>query len=202
MITARPSVTIIIPAYNAEKTIAAAIEAALAQVYAAAIELIVIDDGSTDRTAEIIRRYPTVRYFYQPNAGPASARNLGARHAAHHVLCFTDADCQPHRDWVALLVAGFYAEDIGAVAGSYGIANPGSVLAQVVHFEILFRHTYLMPDHPQAFGSYNVAILRDVFEAVHGFSTDYRRASGEDNDLSYRILNSGKKIFFARQARV
>jgi cellulose synthase/poly-beta-1,6-N-acetylglucosamine synthase-like glycosyltransferase len=59
-----------------------------------------------------------------------------------------------------------------------------------------------MPAFPKAFGSYNVAIRRAVFEAAGGFNTQYRRASGEDNDLSYRIIARGGRIFFRKDVCV
>lgn len=195
------SFSVIIPACNSQDTIRQALEAVLEQS-APALEIIVVDDGSTDRTAEIVRSFPTVKYFFQENRGPATARNRGARAARGDVLVFTDSDCRPRRDWLEQLARGFTSDDVAAVAGGYGIMNPENLLARCVHHEIIYRHRFLMPDYPRSFGSYNVAIRRDVFFPVNGFDESYRRASGEDNDLSYRILKSGKKIYFARQALV
>jgi glycosyltransferase involved in cell wall biosynthesis len=80
------------PAYNAEEFIALAIESVLVQDYPNR-ELIVVDDGSTDSTAAIIRRYgPRVRYEYQSNAGQAAARNRGIRHSTGELIAFIDAD--------------------------------------------------------------------------------------------------------------
>jgi glycosyltransferase involved in cell wall biosynthesis len=195
-------VSIIIPAYNAEDTIADAIEAVRSQDFLGVIELVVVDDGSTDRTAGIVRGYPGVVYVHQKNAGPASARNHGARIAEGVILFFTDSDCCPERAWVSKMMKGFEREGVSAVAGSYGIANTASPLARVIHAEIVFRHRALMPEFPKAFGSYNVAIRRDAFEAEGGFNTQYRTASGEDNDLSYKIIARGGRIFFCRDACV
>jgi GT2 family glycosyltransferase len=141
-------------------------------------------------------------YVHQDNAGPASARNHGARVAQGAFLFFTDADCRPERSWVSKMMKGFACEGVSAVAGSYGIANTASLLARVIHAEIVFRHRTLMPDFPKAFGSYNVAIRRDAFEAVGGFNVQYRAASGEDNDLSYKIIARCGRIFFCRDACV
>jgi glycosyltransferase involved in cell wall biosynthesis len=195
-------VSVVIPAYNAEDTIAAAIESVLAQDYAHPVELVVVDDGSTDATADIVRRYPAVVYIHQENAGPASARNHGARVSKGSTLFFTDSDCCPERSWISKMMQGFAQEGVMVVAGSYGIANVASRLARVIHEEIIFRHRVLMPEFPKAFGSYNVAIRREVFEAVGGFNAQYRRASGEDNDLSYKIIARGERIFFQRDACV
>ena len=194
-------VSIVIPAFNAEKTIAQTIRACQAQDYSPVPDIIVIDDGSTDRTGECVMAHPDVRYARQNNAGPAQARNAGAALAAGDVICFTDADCIPHPDWVRSLMQHFFDLSVGAVMGSYGIANPQKWLARAVYQEIVFRHQR-MPLFPKVFGSYNVAIRRDVFNEAGGFNGEYLHASGEDNDLSYRILSRGYKIFFAKNALV
>ena len=71
----------------------------------------------------------------QSNAGPASARNTGARLASGEILVYTDADCVPKPDWLSQLVAGF-GEGIVAVGGTYAIANPSSRLARVVQLAV------------------------------------------------------------------
>jgi glycosyltransferase involved in cell wall biosynthesis len=195
-------VSVIIPAYNAEETLGEAIEAVLAQRDAGEIELVVVDDGSSDRTEDVVRRYPCVKYVRQVNAGPACARNRGARESGGQILLFTDADCRPQPGWVRKMTGDFARPDVSVVAGSYGIANPSSALARIIHAEIMFRHRVLMPRSPRFFGSYNFSVRREVFEAAGGFNAEYRRASGEDNDLSYKIIAAGGRIAFRADACV
>jgi glycosyltransferase involved in cell wall biosynthesis len=196
------AVSVIIPAYNAQATMAEALKAVLAQTAYCPIQVIVVDDGSTDNTAAIIKRFPSVKYIYQDNQGPASARNRGAAAASGDVFIFTDSDCCPEPKWITKMIAGFSDPSIGAVAGSYSIANPGERLARVIHGEIRFRHLRLMPEFTRAFGSYNVAIHAGFFRQSGGFNSEYRRASGEDNDLSYRLLQEGLRIRFCKSACV
>lgn len=197
-----PYVTIVVPAYNCEKTIAGCLRASLAQIYSRDIEIIVVDDGSTDKTGEIIRAFPQVKYIRQENAGPASARNAGAAQARGEFVCFTDSDCTPHSDWVAKLMKHFDDVKVAVVSGSYGIANPKNLLARCVHAEIIWRHKFLLPKFPKSFGSYNFCVRKEVFAATGGFDVSYRAASGEDNDLSYKVLQSGAKIYFESNALV
>lgn len=194
-------VSVVIPAYNAQQTIGAAVAQSLAQAREGLeVEVIVVDDGSTDHTAEMARMAGAL-VIRQQNVGPASARNRGWQSATGLVICFMDSDCIPAKNWLASLLEGFKDGKIGAVAGSYDIANRRSWLARWVHQEIIQRHDR-MPSFIRAFGSYNVAIPNYVLEATGGFDCSYRRASGEDNDLSYRILKEGWLIAFRPQAKV
>jgi len=196
-----PKASIVIPAFNAAPTIEKAILACLAQSYPKdKLEIIVVDDGSSDNTAEIIKRHP-VKYIFQENSGPAKARNTGWKSSAGDVVCFTDADCQPEKEWVLKLVGKFTDEEIAAVAGSYGIVNSNSLKAGCIHEEIIQRHLK-MPEFIRVFGSYNVAMRRDILEKLGGFEEGFPQASGEDNDLSYRILQHGFKIYFAKDVLV
>ena len=195
------AVSVVVPAYNCQSTIFQTIQALLAQTYAP-VEIVVIDDGSTDETARIVQSFPEIRYLRQENAGPSAARNRGFELSKGDLVFFTDSDCIPERDWVEKMRQGFFRSDIGVVAGSYGIANREVLLARCIHAEILFRHHKLMPRFPKAFGSYNFCIKREVFKAVGGFNTQYRQASGEDNDLSYKVHKAGFKIYFCKEAQV
>ena len=194
-------VTVVIPAYNAAATIRLALEALKRQTYPHC-QVVVVDDGSTDQTPEIVRDFPFVEYIRQSNAGPAAARNRGAAAARGKIIFFTDSDCIPEEDWIDRVMPFFADAGIGVVAGSYGIANPEFLLARCVHREILFRHQRLMPLYPKVFGSYNFAIRKELFSRLEGFNEAYRRASGEDNDLSYRVIQAGFRIYFCREAKV
>lgn len=192
-------VSLIIPAYNAESTLAECLEACLNQTHVPD-EILVVDDGSGDATRAIAARYP-VTLLSQENRGPAAARNLGARHAACDILAFTDSDCVPDPDWIARLVGGFTDERTVGVGGSYGIRNDSSLLARLVHEEIVMRHGRLAGE-VDFLGSFNVAYRRPAFDAAGGFDESFARASGEDNDLAYRLQDAGGVLRFVPDACV
>lgn len=196
------TVSVIVPAYNAQATIDQTLKALTEQDYSGIYEIIAVDDGSTDQTSQIIRSYSKVKYIHQANAGPAAARNRGAKEAQGQVLAFTDSDCVPHKDWLSKLTQGFGENNIAVVMGSYGIANSHNPLAVCVYKEILFRHENLLSSFPKVFGSYNFCIRKEVFDQVGGFNASYRQASGEDNDLSYKVISAGWRIYFERKALV
>jgi glycosyltransferase involved in cell wall biosynthesis len=86
-----PLVSVIIPAYNAERYLIEALDSVRAQGHRP-LEVIMVDDGSTDGTAGVVAQYPDVRYVYQANRGPAAARNAGLRLAQGDLIAFLDAD--------------------------------------------------------------------------------------------------------------
>ena len=197
----QPFVSIIVPSFNSANTLGDAIQACENQDYPSArTEIIVVDDGSTDDTGNIVSKF-NVKYIKQKRSGPASARNNGFKNAKGDAICFTDADCMPDPDWISKLINRYYAEDIGAVAGSYNVYGSPYLLDKFVHYEIRDRHSR-MPEYVNSFGTYNVMIKRNVFEVAGGFNPEYCNASGEDTDLSYRIIRSGYKIYFAKDAFV
>jgi len=164
------------------------------------IELIIVDDCSTDNTGQIIQQYPVI-YLYQQNSGPATARNTGWKSAKGEIICFTDSDCVPASDWISSLVKNYASDEIGGVGGTYDIANPHSLLASCIHEEIFFRHLR-MPYYVNYLGSFNLSYRRKILEETGGFKETFRKASGEDNDLSYRVIKSGYKLVFTKDAKV
>jgi len=196
-----PFISVVVPAYNCERTIAQTLQAIQAQTYPH-VNIIVVDDGSSDATASIVQSFADVKYVHQENSGPASARNRGAQESADEFIFFTDSDCVPDTQWIERMMPRFQDQRVSVVAGSYGIVNEENILARCIHKEILFRHHHLMPSYPKAFGSYNFGVRRKVFEKVGGFDTQYREASGEDNDLSYKLVKTGGKIYFEKKALV
>ncbi len=194
-----PLVSIVVPAHNAADTLGLCLDACLRQTWPAT-EVIVVDDGSTDTTASLAENRTGVQYVRQEKAGPAAARNRGAALAKGAFIVFTDADCVPHTDWIDRLMARF-EEGVGGVGGTYGIANPGSLLAHLIHREIRMRHARF-GEEVDFLGSFNVAYRKEVFTALNGFDTAFRAASGEDNDLAYRAQDAGWRLCFAPEAVV
>lgn len=190
-------VSVIIPSYNAQATIDKTINAIRNQSYKGNIEIVVVDDGSKDNTPKIIQSFQDVTSLHQKKSGPAAARNLGFEKSKGEIVFFTDADCIPHHKWIERALKYFDDQSVGVVCGTYSLGNPESFLAKCIHYEIIFRHIHLMSTHPKSFGSYNFCVRRNIFSDVGGFDTSYRHASGEDNDLSYKILKQGYQIFFA-----
>ncbi len=191
-------VSVIVPAYNAAATLAECLHACLNQTHAST-EVIVVDDGSTDDTPAIVEAF-SVHYVRQENRGPASARNRGVGIARGDVVAFTDADCVPEADWIERLLGGFEKNTV-AVGGTYGIRNDSSLLARLIHEEIVLRHKNFR-DTVDFLGSFNVAYEKSAFQNAGGFDESFPIASAEDNDLAYRLQDAGGVLRFVRDARV
>jgi glycosyltransferase involved in cell wall biosynthesis len=194
------NVSVIIPAYNAGKTIAQTLEAVLAQADEK-VEIIVVDDGSADGTAEIVKRFP-VKYLRQENQGPASARNLGVINAQTEIILFLDSDCVPQSGWLQAMTAPFANPEISGVKGRY-ITRQKSLVARFVQLEFEERYRMLEKRNFIDFvDSYSAGFRKSAFQAVGGFDESFPKADNEDVDLSYKLSKAGCKMVYAPSAVV
>jgi glycosyltransferase involved in cell wall biosynthesis len=194
--------SIVVPAYNAEKTIGECLGALIRQsLDAATYEVIVVDDGSRDNTAKIVQTFP-VRYLHQPNRGPAAARNNGSREARGEIILFTDSDCVPAKDWVEKMTASFIDADVVAVKGVYR-TNQRSLTARFaqVEFEERFELLKRAPSIDMV-DTYSAAYRADVFRQAGGFDESFPVANNEDTELSYKLSRMGRKMVFNPEAVV
>jgi glycosyltransferase involved in cell wall biosynthesis len=195
-------VSVIVPVFNGAHIIGDCINALLAQTYPLEkYEIIVVDDGSTDRTSEILQRY-SIRIYYQNNQGPAAARNKGVEMAQGNIVLFTDADCIPNSSWIAEMIAPFRSADIVGVKGAYRTKQT-SLWARFVQvefnerYEILSKHKYIdMVD------TYSAAYKKSIFLSLGCFDESFPAPNGEDADLSFRMARQGYKLKFNPKAIV
>jgi len=193
-------IAIIVPVYNAEKEAPDSVGAILGQKrFFDNLEVVVVDDGSTDSTASSLKKLP-VTYLYQSNRGPAAARNAGWIHVKAEIYFFTDSDCIPQDDWVLRMLRAFDPK-VDVVAGSYGLKEHSNLLERCIHQELMYRHRH-MPQYVNVFGSFNVAIRSEALKSIGGFNESYKNASAEDVDLAYRLTKAGYRIRFQKDAKV
>jgi len=182
-------IAVTIGVYNEEKNIACLIESILKQT-TIPDEVIIVDDGSKDRTAEIIKKYSKknniIKYIYQENSGPASARNKAWRFSNSDICIFTDGDCVPNSDWIEKLIMPFSDAKVGATAGSYRTINDKNILANFIGLEIEWRY-HKIKGKVDVHGTYNLAVRKSVLEEIGGINEKYSEPSGEDWDMTYKI---------------
>lgn len=187
----RDSVSVIIPAYNAERFVHEAIESALLQSHPP-LEILVIDDGSKDRTAQAVSRYDApVRLLCKPNGGPASARNLGAREARGRWLAFLDADDQWFPRKIERQLACISTPDVALVHSKSPSPRAASHLPASHSgnlFMALWQYNFIITS--------TVLLDREVFLQHGGFDEDRALIGVEDYNLWLRLAAAERKFAF------
>lgn len=191
-------ISVIVPAYNAADTIADCL-VALQKQTRLPDEIIVVDDGSTDETAQVVERLG-IRLIRQAHAGAAAARNVGARLASGDILVFTDADCRPEPDWLLRLIQPF---DDSEIVGSKGVyrTTQSSLVARFVQLEYESKYANMVRQSYIDFvDTYSAAYRRDVFLQNSGFDTKLLEL--EDQEFSFRLARKGYRMVFVPSAVV
>ncbi|MEE4293269.1 MAG: glycosyltransferase family A protein [Xanthomonadales bacterium] len=194
-LTAGPTVSVVIPAFNAGADLDRCLEAVMRSDYPLH-ECIVVDDASTEAsTAEIARRHGATLIRMERNSGPGLARNHGAENATGEVLMFTDADVVLHPGAIGAAARALEQNpNVAAVFGSYDDhpAHP-SFLSR---YRNLYHHWNHQAGNEEAstFWTGCGAVRRAVFLELGGFSAEFARPSIEDIELGYRIRAAGHRI--------
>ena len=198
----RKAVSVIIPTFNGASRIGNCLRALRSQNSDRELEILVVDDGSTDGTTEEVRSFPSVRLVKQVNAGPAAARNRGAREAHGELLLFTDDDCVPRQDWLEAMLAPFANPHVVGTKGVYRTSQK-SLVARFVQLEYEDRYRIMSAVKNIDFiDTYSAAFVRERFIEMDGFDTSFPVACAEDIELSYRMSARGWKMRFAPSAIV
>ncbi len=186
------SVAVIIPAYNAARHLRRTIESVLAQTMPAT-EIIVVDDGSTDDTAAVVRSFPEpVRLIQKPNGGPASARNIGAQQASATWLAFIDADDVWYPDKLACQCAIAELPDVGLIHCLPD--HRDEIVPDELTFDLLWERNWIINS--------SVMLRRDVFQQVGGFDEARDLISVEDYNLWLRVAAAGVRIVTCQKVLV
>jgi len=194
--------SVIVPARNAGATLPACLQALERQTAGERIlEIIVVDDGSRDDTAEIARRAGAV-VLQLPGRGAAAARNLGARQARGAILLFTDADCEPAPDWAEAMLAPFADAEVVGVKGTY-CTRQQELTARFVQLEYEDKYRRMARRRYIDFiDTYSAGYRRDIFLRYGGFDESFPRANVEDQEFSFRLAAAGHKMVFQPHAVV
>ncbi len=196
-------ISVVIPAYNAAETLGSCLDALLAQVPACPqpVEVIVVDDGSSDGTAAVARTCG-VTVIEQVNQGPAAARNAGVQHAAGEIVLFTDSDCVPAPGWLQAMSDALACPEVVGAKGAY-LTRQRALVARFVQIEYEDRYDRMRRTPTIDFiDTYSAGYRRDVFLENHGFDTIFATASVEDQEFSFRLAQKGYRLVFVPAARV
>ena len=164
-------------------------------------EIIVVDDGSNDNTAQIARGCGA-KVISQPNAGPASARNSGVKNASGDLIAFTDADCVPAPDWLYQITLPFENPKVMGVKGAYRTRERNWV-ARFVQLEYESKYERMRQKERIDFiDTYSAAYRRKVFLENGGFNEFFPFPSVEDQEFSFRLAHKGYWLVFQPDAVV
>ncbi|MFE2714588.1 glycosyltransferase [Streptomyces mirabilis] len=196
-------VSVLVPAYNEAKCIENTVRSLMASEHP--IEVLVVDDGSSDGTARIVEDLllPNVRVVRQHNAGKPAALNRGLANARHDIVVMMDGDTVFEPATVRELVQPFADPSVGAVAGNAKVGNRDSLIGAWQHIEYVMgfnldRRMYdilgCMPTIPGAVGAFR----RSALERVGGMSDD---TLAEDTDITMALHRDGWRVVYAEKAR-
>ncbi|MER5601594.1 glycosyltransferase [Streptomyces sp. NPDC002265] len=195
-------VTVIVPAYNESAGIEAAVRSLLASTHP--VEIIVVDDGSTDGTADLVESlHLPVRVIRQENAGKPAALNTGLAAATFDLVVMVDGDTVFEPDTVHTIVQPFADPRVGAVSGNAKVVNRGGLLGRWQHIEYvvgfnldrrLFDLAECMPTVPGAVGAFRRRALLDI-----GGVSDVTLA--EDTDLTMALCRAGWRVVYEEGAK-
>ena len=186
-------VSIIIPVRNGAATIARCLEAALDSRYER-FEVIVVDDGSDDRSAEIIKTFPCTLVQLPGHSGASSARNTGTCHSHGEILFFTDADCLLNEDTLAIAVATLKAAGRDVVLGGTYTLQPADDRFFSAFQSVFVNHAESRDcNNPDYIAAHAMVLYADTFENSGGFAEDFLPIL-EDVDFSHRLRSTGHRL--------
>ncbi len=196
----KPKISLYIPCYNVEEYLARAIEGVLRQSYGVD-EVLIIDDGSRDRTLEIASCYPVQVVRHERNRGLAAARNTAFRSARNDLVAALDADCVPEPDWLEKLVPLLEQKAVAAAGGRLVETVQRSVADRWrrAHMPQEWGDRHIV--NPRFMFGNNLVVRKSVLEEV-GWYRESLRTNGEDVDISARIRARGYQFVYEPAAVV
>jgi len=202
--SSEPFFSVIVPTFERHAQLSSCLQALCNLRYPSdRFEVVVVDDGSADSVEPVVQglsHLMNLKLFFQTNAGPAAARNLGAQHARGEFLAFTDDDCAPDPDWLRALAAGFSRNPDQIVGGRTVNAlsyNPYSQTSQLI-IDVVYDH--FNSKGARFFACNNFAVAANRFRELGGFNAGFITA--EDRELCDRWLAQGFSMTYAPNALV
>ncbi len=195
-----PRVSVVVCSHNGGATLEECLRSLFALDYPD-YEVIVVDDGSTDDTREILARFPGVMAIHQPHQGLSVARIAGLRCATGSVIAYTDSDCVADGNWLIHLIHQLNRSGAAAVGGPNLTPEDGWLAACVAAAPGQPTHVLISDQVAEHIPGCNMAFRREALEAINGFDPQFRKA-GDDVDICWRLQHEGLLITFAPGAFV
>ena len=196
-----PMVSVVICAYNAERTMRQCLES-LGRLAYPNYEVVIVDDGSRDRTAEIAMDFPQFRLIRQPNKGLGVARNVGAHAARGEIIAYTDSDCVVDSHWLTLMVRAMQEGGFDGCGGpNYAPHEDGRVQACVAASPGAPCHVLVGENTAEHLAGCNMIFISAALDKVGGFDPQFT-AAGDDVDVCWRMLEQRLRLGYCPAAFV
>lgn len=182
-------ISVIVPFYNSERYIQKCVEGLLQQSYPReAYEIILIDNNSTDASAELVQRYPGIRLLTETKQGSYAARNRGLQQAKGEVIAFIDSDCVPAHDWLHEIMMEMDQLDFSIVLGQREYGGDSPVLSMLAAYEDEKHHYVFNSRKKELYYGYtnNMAVKKHLFDELGAF---LERARGSDTIFVRQTVN-------------
>ncbi|HXW85618.1 MAG TPA: glycosyltransferase [Candidatus Binataceae bacterium] len=196
-----PMVSVVICAYNAERTMRPCLESLTRLTYPN-YEVVIIDDGSRDKTAEIAMDFPQFRLIRQPNKGLSVARNVGMHAARGEIVAYTDSDCVADPHWLTLMVRAMTESGFDGIGGpNYAPHEDGRIEGCVAASPGAPAPVLLGASAVEHLAGCNMVFTKESLLRVGGFDPQFTSA-GDDVDMCWRLLDAGYRLGYCPAAFV
>lgn len=198
----QPGVTFLVPVHNGAEWLEEVLASIRAQADGRPMEILTVEDGSSDRSPEILARHSAtgvVRIIQGPRRGATAALNEGLRHAKHAIICQVDQDVVLQPGWMRHLVEALDDPHVAAAQGYYVTPARATVWARVMGLDLENRYRRLSGRDIDHVCTGNTAYRASALREVGAFDESF--GYGYDNDLSYRLVGAGYSLVIRPEAR-
>jgi len=190
-------VSIVIPAYNAGRTLQECLQAATTLKWTGAVEIILVNDGSSDSTSEIASSFSKVKFIDVAHEGAARATNIGIQAARYDIVVLVDADVVLEKDWLEKMIPSLDDPTIAAASG-YSVTANRSIIGKLMGYDVESRLDRVPTDTDHLF-TVNAACRRSVLLEVGLFNEELE--VGYDVDLSRRLKVAGYRLILRKDVK-
>lgn len=192
-------ISAVITVYNAQGVIGKTLESLLSQPVDFR-EIIVVDDGSIDNSAKIIKefanKHKNIKYVFQNNQGVAQALNTGLKIASGDFVAVFDGDIILDDHWISKLMPYFNDEKIAGVSGLTKTMNSKNIWSALAGYNVEYRQSKINSEFVDHLSTTNTIYSKSVLDKIGLFDPEFRY--GQDNELSYRIISAGYKLILSK----